>query len=50
MDAAKPASKDNIGVAVGKVANQYKVAKHFELVITADAFNHHAKRQTKART
>ena len=30
--------QDAIGVRVGKVVNQYKVAKHFELNITADAF------------
>ena len=38
VDAAKLAGKDKIGVAVGKVVNQYKVAKHFELTITDDAF------------
>src|ERR1035437_6351487 len=34
VDAAKLAGKDKIGVAVGKVVNTYKVAKHFELFIT----------------
>jgi transposase len=34
VDVDKLVGKDNIGVAVGKVINQYKVAKHFELVIT----------------
>ena len=29
--------EDKIGVRVGKVVNQYKVAKHFELDISADA-------------
>ena len=38
VDAAKLVGKDKIGVAVGKVVNQYKVAKHFELAITDDAF------------
>jgi transposase len=38
VDGAKLAGKDKIGVAVGKVVNQYKVAKHFELVITDDSF------------
>ena len=38
VDAGKLAGKDKIGVAVGKVVNQYKVAKHFELVITDSAF------------
>ena len=37
VDAGKLAGKDKIGVAVGKVINQYKVAKHFEVVITDDA-------------
>ena len=31
VDAARLVGKDRIGVAVGKVVNQYKVAKHFEL-------------------
>ena len=30
----KLVGKDKIGVAVGKLVNQYKVAKHFELAIT----------------
>jgi transposase len=34
VDAGKLVGKDKIGVAVGKVVNQYKVAKHFELDIT----------------
>ena len=34
VDAGKLLGKDKIGVAVGKVINQYKVAKHFERVIT----------------
>ena len=38
VEAAKLAGKDKIGVAVGKVVNQYKVAKHFELTITDDSF------------
>jgi len=38
VDAAKLAGKDKIGVAVGKVVNQYKVAKHFELTITDNSF------------
>ena len=37
VDAARLVGKDKIGVAVGKVVNQYKVAKHFELVITDNA-------------
>ena len=35
---AKLVGADKIGVAVGKVVNQYKVAKHFELTITDDSF------------
>lgn len=38
VDAAKLVGKDKIGVAVGKVVNQYKVAKHFELLISDDSF------------
>jgi transposase len=38
VDAGKLMGKDKIGVAVGKVVNQYKVAKHFGLVITDNAF------------
>jgi len=38
VEAAKLVGKDKIGVAVGKVVNQYKVAKHFELTITDDSF------------
>ena len=37
--AAKLAGQDKIGVRVGKVVNQYKVAKHFELDIRDDAFS-----------
>ena len=39
VSAAKLAGKDNIGVRVGKIINQYKVAKHFELVIGDAAFS-----------
>ena len=38
VDAGKLSGQDRIGVAVGKVVNQYKVAKLFELTITDDAF------------
>ena len=37
--AGKLAGADAIGVAVGKLINQYKVAKHFELVIGERAFS-----------
>jgi transposase len=39
VDAAKLAGQDEIGVRVGKIINQYKVAKHFELAIGAAAFS-----------
>jgi len=38
VDAGKLVGRDAIGVCVGKVVNQYKVAKHFELVIANDSF------------
>jgi len=38
VQAAKLVGADKIGVAAGKVVNQYKVAKHFELTITDDSF------------
>jgi transposase len=38
VDAAKLVGQDKIGVAVGKVVNTYKVAKHFELFITDTSF------------
>ena len=38
VDAARLVGKDKIGVAVGKCVNQYKVAKHFELLITDNSF------------
>lgn len=37
--AAKLTGKDVIGVHVGKIINQYKVAKHFELIIDEAAFS-----------
>ena len=38
VDALKLAGKDEIGLRVGKVINQYKMAKHFELAIGENAF------------
>ena len=38
VDAAKLVGRDKIGVAVGRVVNQYKVAKHFELSLTDNSF------------
>ena len=39
VDAGKLARPDEIGLRVGKVVNQYKVAKHFELAIGENTFN-----------
>jgi hypothetical protein len=38
VDAGKLAGRDEIGLRVGKVINQYKVAKHFELAIGDKSF------------
>ncbi len=38
VDAAKLSGQDAIGLRVGKIINQYKVAKHFALSIGAAAF------------
>jgi transposase len=38
VDAGKLAGQDEIGVRVGKVINQYKMAKHFELAIGQTTF------------
>jgi transposase len=38
VDAGKLAGADEIGLRVGKVVNQYKVAKHFELAIGEATF------------
>ena len=38
VDAGKLVGSDEIGVRVGKVVNQYKVAKHFELTIGDNTF------------
>jgi transposase len=39
VDAAKLVGQDQIGVRVGKIINQYKVAKHFELAIGESTFS-----------
>ena len=54
VDAGKLAGQDEIGVQVGKVVNQYKVAKHFELDIGEHAFSFQRKhgqhrRRSRAR-
>jgi transposase len=38
VDAGRLVGQDKIGVCVGKIVNQYKVAKHFELSIDDHAF------------
>ena len=38
VDAGKLAGQDEIGLRVGKLVNQYKMAKHFELAIGDTAF------------
>jgi hypothetical protein len=38
VDAAKLTGREQIGLRVGKVVNQYKVAKHFELTIGDNVF------------
>jgi transposase len=38
VDATKLNGRDKIGLRVGKVVNQYKVAKHFDLTIEDNAF------------
>ena len=38
VDAGKLVGRDEIGLPVGKVINQYKVAKHFELTIGDNTF------------
>jgi len=39
VDATKLSGRDKIGVRVGKIIDQYKVAKHFELMIDEKAFS-----------
>ena len=48
VDAGKLAGQDAIGVRVGKVINQYKVAKHFELTIGAATFTFQRKHDSIA--
>jgi hypothetical protein len=49
VDAAKLAGRDEIGVRVGKIINQYKVAKHFELAIGDATFAFSQARQHRRR-
>ena len=39
VDAGRLAGQDQIALAVGRVINQYKMAKHFQLDISDDAFS-----------
>ncbi len=48
VDAAKLVGADEIGLRVGKVINQYKVAKHFELAIGDTTFTFARKREAIA--
>jgi transposase len=48
VDAAKLAGQDAIGVRVGKLINQYKVAKHFELTIGEATFSFRRKPESIA--
>ena len=45
VDAGKLAGRDQIGLRAGKVVNQYKVAKHFELAIGDNTFSFARKRE-----
>ncbi len=44
VDAGKLVGRDEIGLRVGKLINQYKVAKHFELTIGENTFTFARKR------
>ncbi|HEU0200788.1 MAG TPA: IS1634 family transposase [Burkholderiaceae bacterium] len=48
VDAGKLAGADEIGLRVGKVINQYKVAKHFDLTIEDKVFRFARKRDSIA--
>jgi hypothetical protein len=48
VDAGKLAGADTIGVAVGRVVNKYKVAKHFELAIGETSLTFARKREAIA--
>jgi hypothetical protein len=48
VDAAKLKGADAIGLRVGRVVNQYKVAKHFELTIGEASFAFQRKRESIA--
>jgi len=48
VDAGRLKKADAIGLAAGKVVNQYKVAKHFELAIGDNSFTFQRKREAIA--
>jgi hypothetical protein len=48
VDAGRLKKADAIGLAAGKVVNQYKVAKHFELAIGDNSFTFERKREAIA--
>lgn len=48
VDAGRLKKADAIGLATGKVVNQYKVAKHFELAIGDNSFTFERKREAIA--
>lgn len=48
VEAKKLVGADTIGLAVGKIINQYKVAKHFELAINARSFTFERKHDSIA--
>jgi transposase len=48
VDAGRLKKADAIGLAAGKLVNQYKVAKHFELAIGDDSFTFERKREAIA--
>ena len=48
VDAGKLSAGQEIGLRVGKVVNQYKVAKHFELVIADNTFTFARKNESVA--
>ncbi len=48
VDAGKLTGADEIGLRVGKVVNQYKVAKHFDLAIADHTFSFARKREAIA--
>jgi len=48
VDTGKLSAREKIGLRAGKVINQYKVAKHFDLVISDNAFSFTRKHESIA--